>query len=140
MKKFLLTCMILTGGFSMLHAQEVPADNDKKQKERLQALYVAYITKELNLTTEEAQKFWPEHTQFDNEIKAVKEDLPELDKEQKRLDIRKKYQERFIKIIGATRTDRFFIKDREFRRKLAERLRNRIKNRPPVRPNARRGV
>ncbi len=137
MKKIILGIAMIVGSISYLNAQDIPAGDEKAQKEKLQALYVAYITKELNLTSDEAQKFWPEHTQFDAEIKGIKADLPELDRQQKALDIRKKYQERFNKILGGNRTDRFFRKDIEFRKRLADRLRNRLKNRP-IRQNPRR--
>ena len=37
---------------------------DGKNQQKIQALYVAYISQELKLTEEEAQKFWPVHTTF----------------------------------------------------------------------------
>ena len=36
------------------------------KKEKVKALKVAYITEELNLTTEEAQRFWPVYNAFDD--------------------------------------------------------------------------
>lgn len=36
------------------------------KKEKVKALKVAYITDELNLTTEEAQRFWPIYNAFDD--------------------------------------------------------------------------
>ena len=56
------------------------------------------------------------------ELKAVKKDLSELDKQQARLDIKKKYQENFNKIIGTNRCERFFRMDGEFKRKLVDRV------------------
>lgn len=143
MKKLLLILFLFWGSIGVVNAQNDPPQqqppvDEAKQTEKLQALYVAYITKELNLTTDEAQKFWPVHTEFDKEIKAVKQDLPELDKQQAVLNIKKKYQERFTRIINADRTERFFRKDGEFRRKLIERLRKMRQNRPGPRPGLRR--
>lgn len=37
----------------------------KEKKEKIKALKVAYITEKLDLTTEEAQKFWPIYNAFD---------------------------------------------------------------------------
>lgn len=37
----------------------------KDKKEKIKALKVAYITEKLNLTAEEAQKFWPIYNTFD---------------------------------------------------------------------------
>lgn len=97
---------------------------DGKKEQKVQALYVAYITQELKLTEDEAQKFWPVHAQYDNEIKSLRSEASELERQQAVLNIKKKYQDRFTKILGAQRTNDFYIKDGEFRKKLIERLRN----------------
>lgn len=115
MKKFILSLIIFAG----LAAQAQPASD---RQEKVEALYVAYMTRELNLTGEDAQKFWPVHAQFDNEIRALKMESSELDRQQAVLNIKKKYQDRFTRILGATRTNDFFVKDGEFRKKLVERL------------------
>ena len=98
--------------------------NDPKKEQKIQALYVAYITQELKLTEDVAQKFWPVHAQYDNEIKGLRGESSELERQQAALNIKKKYQDRFTKILGAQRTNDFYIKDGEFRKKLIERLRN----------------
>ena len=74
-------------------ADELQGDDSKK----IQAMEVAYITKELNLTPEEAQKFWPVFNRYRNDAKAVLNDpsiVDILDKQQKILDIRKKIPNR----------------------------------------------
>ena len=81
MKKYLLIVTLLFGSFSMAFAQESQPGNDLNKQEKIQALYVAYVTQQLALTPDEAQKFWPLHTQFANDLKAVKHELPELVKE-----------------------------------------------------------
>ena len=90
--------------------------------EKIEALYVAFITHELNLSEEDAQKFWPVHAQYDADLKALKMDMPELDRQQAVLNIKKKYQDKFIKVLGRERTDEFYRKDAEFRKRLVERL------------------
>lgn len=95
-----------------------------KNAQKVQALYVAYITQELKLTEDEAQKFWPVHAMYDNEIKALRAESPELERQQAALNIKKKYQDRFAKILGPARTNDFYVKDGEFRKKLIERLKN----------------
>ena len=137
MKKYLLILTLLLGSFSLAFAQENQAGDDQAKQDRIKALYVAYVSKQLDFTPEEAQKFWPVHTQFENELKAVRPALSELDKEQARLDIKKKYQDNFNKIIGANRCERFFKLDGEFKRKLMERVQRQRNN--PQRPKMRRG-
>jgi Skp family chaperone for outer membrane proteins len=137
MKKILLITTIFMGSLFAAVAQDDQAGNDNARQEKIKALYVAYITQQLNLTEAEAQKFWPLHAQFENDIKAVKADLPELEKQQAVLNIKKKYQENFNRILGANRCERFFQMDGEFKRKLLDKIR---KQREQQRPKLRRGV
>ena len=131
MKKYLLILTLLLGSFSVAFAQE---GNDQTKQEKIQALYVAYVTQQLQLTPDEAQKFWPLHTQFANDLKGVNKDLPELTKEQARLDIKKKYQDNFVKIIGSNRCERFFRMRDEFnKRLLKDRIQNNQQRQRPIR-------
>ena len=139
MKKYLLILTLLFGSFSMAFAQENKAGDDQAKQDRIKALYVAYVSKQLDFTPEEAQKFWPVHTQFENELKSVKHDQPELVKEEARLNIKKKYQQNFTQILGSNRCDRFFRMNDEFKRKLRERLQKQGNNPQRPRPNMGRG-
>ena len=113
--------LILSFGIRVFAQQH---EDQKSQK--IQALYIAYITRELQLTETEAQKFWPLHNQFDSELKSIHQNnLPELESEEASLKVKKAYRDRFSKILGPNRTDDFFKKDAEFRKKLIERLKNR---------------
>jgi hypothetical protein len=138
MKKYLLILALALGSIFSVKAQDdLPADANKRQ-EKIEALYVAYVTQQLSLTPDEAQKFWPLHTQFVNELKGVNKSLPELDKQQQFLNIKKKYQDGFNKILGTNRCERFYRIDGEFKRKLLERMNNRKMNNQQ-RPGFRRG-
>lgn len=55
---FTLLLVIVLANFSF-------AQGFKEKKEKIKALKVAFITEKLNLTTEEAQKFWPIYNAFD---------------------------------------------------------------------------
>ena len=127
MKKFLLIATILLGGF-FAKAQDVQPGDETQRQEKIQALYAAYITQQLQLTPDEAQKFWPVHAQFTAELKSVKPDMPELEKQQAILNIKKKYQDNFNHILGPNRCERFFRMDGEFKKKLLERIRNKQNN------------
>ncbi|MBK8712715.1 MAG: hypothetical protein IPL97_12710 [Niastella sp.] len=132
MKRILLIVSLILGSISFVSAQEPGDDATKVQK--IQALYVAYITQQLKLTEAEAQKFWPVHSQYDAEIKAVGLGGNELDRQQSVLNIKKKYQDRFTKIIGADRTNDFYKTDSEFRKKMVERLKK-LRQQGPNRRN-----
>ena len=131
MKKILIISMILFSFTGAVFAQ-VPQEAVSKQQEKLQSLYVAYITQKLELTSAEAQEFWPVHNDFDREIKGVDINLPELDREQRILDIKKRFEPRFTKILRSPkRVDMLYRSHGEWRRKLIERLRNRQNNQRP---------
>ena len=137
MKKILfsLTMMI---GFLAANAQ-TPEEADVKQQEKIKSLYVAFITQKLELSSAEAQVFWPVHNEFDKEVKAVNMNLPELEREQKILDIKKRYEPRFNKILlNPKRVDKLFRLNGEFRKKLVERISRQRANQQ--RPKLRRGI
>ena len=88
MKKYLLIIIAFLASFSFASAQN-------GRSEKVQALKVAFITQKLNLTSAEAEKFWPVYNNYENEIKSVRtsnRDGDVIDNEQKVLDIRKKYR------------------------------------------------
>ena len=103
MKKYLLILTLFCGSFVSAKAQDDQPINENKRQEKIQALYVAYITQQLQLSPEDAQKFWPVHTQFSTELKSVKPDMPELEKQQVILNIKKRYQDNFNRILGPNR-------------------------------------
>ena len=64
MKKILFLIVILFGFFE-LSAQESDRDRDG-HRERIKALKTAHITEGLNLTPEEAEKFWPIYNEYEH--------------------------------------------------------------------------
>lgn len=118
MKQLLLLVFLFTGLVSQ--AQQPGAAN---REQKIEALYVAYMTKELKLNEDEAKKFWPIHTSYDQEVRAVRNESNEIERQQAVLNIKKKYQDRFVNVLGQERTNNFFIKDAEFRKKLVDQLR-----------------
>lgn len=121
MKHLILYLSFFISSLSIGFAQP-PGQADQKDG-KIKALYVAYITQQLQLTEGEAQKFWPVHASYENEIKATNKQTDVLERQQSELNIKKKYQEKFVAIIGSSRTNNFFIKDAEFRKRMLERLR-----------------
>ncbi|HEX6916081.1 MAG TPA: hypothetical protein VF145_12620 [Chitinophagaceae bacterium] len=124
MKKTILFLAIFTGLGYICTAQ--PPNG-----ERIEAIKTAYITKELNLTSAEAQKFWPVYNEYINELKEAREQnkTDELAFEEKALNIRKKYKPEFRKILNDDdRVNKVFVIDRNFREMLRREMLNRQKN------------
>jgi hypothetical protein len=92
--------------------------NPGDQKRRMEAMEVAYMTRELNLSAEDAQKFWPVFNKYRDEMKAVHGNTgitDPLDRQQRLLDIRKKYRNDFSRTLGQERGIRVFQSEDRFR-------------------------
>jgi hypothetical protein len=108
-------CLFATGTI----AQNKPAGEGRNMEaKKLQAMEMAFITKELNLTPDEAQKFWPVFNQYRNELKSIAKNQSvndQLERQQKVLDVRKRYREDFSKCVDQQRANKVFGVEAEFR-------------------------
>ena len=128
-KLYFILALIITTGFAK--AQDEQASVKKQQD--IEALKVAFISKELDLTPDEAQKFWPVYNQYSKEIKATRIDNPDvLDRDEKILNLRKNYKEQFTKILGPQRVNNMYNAEGRFNQLLfkAMRRQNKLQNRP----------
>ena len=106
-----------------------PLDDDKKQQDNIEALKVAFISKELELTPEEAQKFWPIYNQYSKELAvASKDNVDVLDRDEKVLNVRKRYKEQFVKVLGQPRINKMYGAEGRFHKILIKAMRNRQNN------------
>jgi len=144
MKKIILIIVMALGISAVSLAQD---ENDAGQKgngSRIEALKIAYLTKKLNLSTEEAQKFWPIYNEYMGEIRKTRLDARqnqegEIGTEEKLLNIRKKYNGEFNKALSSEKVNTFFKAEKEFgtvlQKELMERRMQRMENRRPFRGN-----
>jgi hypothetical protein len=140
MKKLILCLVAAFMALPGLYAQEADAG---KKEEKIQSLEIAFISRKLNLNPEEAQKFWPVYNEYKKEVRQVaisqksQPDRDMLDFEQKVLDIRKKYKNEFVGVIGKPRMNEFFKAEREFRGVLLNKIKNQS-GQPRPRPEIKR--
>lgn len=143
-----ITILILVALPIILMAQRGP--RFEENRERIEAQKVAYLTRELNLTPEEAQQFWPVYNEFSEKREAIIKTnrdqmrrLKEMDisgiseKEaeeiadqqlvhaQKMLDLRKAYHSQFKAILPAIKVLKLYKAEEDFKRLLLDRLRGR---------------
>ncbi len=71
--------------------------------ERMRSLEIGYLTKELKLTPEEAEKFWPVYNKYRAELRALPHSEDELERQQQVLNIRKNYRPKFSTILDDKR-------------------------------------
>jgi hypothetical protein len=97
---------------------------------RLEALKIAYITKRLDLSPEEAQKFWPIYNQYAEELKRTRQDAirnskSEIELDEAILNVRKKYSALFTQALSPQKIDIFFKSEKEFGHYVQEEIKNR---------------
>lgn len=117
------------------------AQDRREHYERIEAIKVAFITKKLDLTTEEAQKFWPVYNNYQKELMDLmrkrredrqKTDIAPNDKinadlayESRMLDLKKKYKKLYLKAIPPEKVLLVYQAEREFREHLIKQLNHR---------------
>jgi len=132
MKRLLLTLLVWVCICNISLAQNetnTNNDNNATALNRAEALKIAYITKELNLSAEEAQRFWPVYNTYISEIKnAIKESNGDpLVLEEKILNIRKHYKEELMKVLNSEkRVNTFFIAEHNFNNFIRKEWQNRM--------------
>lgn len=98
--------------------------------ERIEALRIAFITKQLQLTPQEAEKFWPVYNNYDGEMKKMIRDHrqkggSEIELEEKILDMHKKYRGDFLKVVSEDKFNKLMAAERSWRDLLQKELQRR---------------
>lgn len=129
-KFIILTSFLLLGIVLMAQPKELRKKN-QGNPEMVQSLKIAYLTKELGLSSAEAEKFWPIYNSYVEDIKQArltkKEDI--LGVEEEILNIRKKYKNDFRKSLNNSdeRLNKLLNADKNFNNMLRSELQQRKK-------------
>jgi len=153
MKKILLFSFGLFFLTLSITAQQRPPDF--KNREKIRALKTAYITNALDLTSKEAEKFWPIYNAYDKKVATLRfekmrdlrnkvrtrEDFNTLkEKDAKNLlndflkierdilDAKSKLNTQLLKVISGKKILKLYKAEDDFNRHLLQRLRNRPNN------------
>ncbi len=152
MKKELL---ILTTaiGFSLISFAQ-PGGKMEQKKEKVEAMKIGYLTQEMNLTPEEAQKFWPVYNQMNDEIEKLRKERQlaresakinfetmgdaeveklindEMASRQKELDIHKKYVAQYKAVLSIKKVAQFYKAEEGFKRRLLEKIQEKKEHKP----------
>ena len=107
----LICCLVFT-------TQAQPADAPSATaSQNIIGLKMAFVTKQLALTNEEAQKFWPVYYGYTAELRKLRQNKKEdvLAMEEDMLNLRKKYRSEFKKILNTDdRVNKALTVDRDF--------------------------
>ena len=117
-----------------------PGDWDKKRSQ-IEAIKVAFLTDRLNLTPDEAQKFWPVYNSYQREMdglmgqrwrnREANKENPEkalttdLALDRRVLDTKMRYQEAFQRVVSAQKVLALYNAEKDFREYLMKHLHSR---------------
>jgi len=129
--------------------EEVEKMHKNRQEEyaRIKSAKIAFITEHVDLTPEEAQKFWPVYNEMENKreeltrhlMKRFKGDKEkgemtneqaekmmqsQFSQEQALLDLKKEYHIKYTEILPATKVAKLYEAENKFRQMLMERLKH----------------
>ncbi len=152
MKKIAFIVLISCLSVAAISAQAQGKKGKQHQKmtpemrKKIEAYKVAFFTRELDLTPEEAQVFWPIFNEHEDKFKALKKEYrptkrPDLegaseaeiqqmiDKyfefKQKELDLKKEYADKFAKSLPLRKVMMLNHLEREFKHKIIKELKKR---------------
>jgi hypothetical protein len=106
-------------------------------KDKVEALRVSFISQKLNLSTQEAQGFWPLYNEYNDKIKSLRKNFrqqygsvsefksdkeaddflnAEMKMKQGELDLHKEYFEKIKKVLGSKKTAMLIRAEEEFKK------------------------
>jgi len=111
-----------------------------KAREKINAARAAYITQRLDLTTEEAEKFWPLYNEFTQKRHDIRKQYKiakksgqdekalldlDLKSKQQELDLEKEYSDKFLKVLPAQKLVQLRQAEEDFKRLLIRQIEQR---------------
>ncbi len=120
--------------------------SQESKSDKVEALKIAFLTDKLELTSKEAQTFWPLYNEYNSKMeklrKSKKSDFDELknkgenlsDKElevlvkevfaskQKELDLQKEYYDKYVKVLPVKKVALLYQAENQFKRELLRKI------------------
>jgi len=140
-----LCCLLLFSTQSMGQDRRgMNKDDIAQAKEKLEAQKVAFITTQLDMTTEEAQDFWPIYNEFQENMKSLRKSRKEaydqeedpnkqldqfFEMEESMLDLKKEFAGKVRSSIGAEKALQLLHLEKRFAKNVLEKYKNRMKDR-----------
>ncbi|WP_207532786.1 hypothetical protein [Desertivirga arenae] len=108
---------------------------------QLESVKAEYLTRRLNLSPEEAQKFWPVYRNYQKDLHKIMmerrkarqeqkksgEQVDELEFEADILEVRKRYRKEFSEVLPAQKVNLLYQAENDFRQQLIKELGERRK-------------
>jgi phosphomevalonate kinase len=165
MKRILLFALLFwaSGYSNTLIAQGDTDEDNPKRQEKIEVLKRTYISEQLNLTVAEAEKFWPVYNEFNDQRKAIRKSLKQLEKnsntitdekklstqidqisqkKKEEIDLQSAFLKNCLPILGVEKTRKLARLEQDFKKKLMQELKNRREGGGPGggRPGGQKGT
>jgi hypothetical protein len=119
MKKLFSVLVIFCWLTLPVHSQPGPGPEPQGPAAgRIETMKINFITRRLNLSPQEAQRFWPIYRFYSGEKRQAYEvyrhDGNELERQETMLNIRKKYSVEFLRALSPGKINDFFKAENEF--------------------------
>jgi DNA-binding MarR family transcriptional regulator len=152
---FFLLSLLSSAQQGTTSAPTAPKSKEHRESRRdnIESMKIAFLTRKLDLTPEEAQQFWPVYNQYTDKLqelrkkrrmesKDAKHNVDEMsDKDveqsvdnemvfrQKELDIQKEYHAKFKAVLPVKKVAKLYQAEEQFKRVLLDELK---RDKPPV--------
>lgn len=135
---YIITIILATCSYSFAQPRE--------RMERIHAIKVGFITDKVHLTSDQAAKFWPVYNRYEDEMRGLRKRFfdkypkeqgsadeeksrqfieDNLEYQEAKLNISKKYKAEFLKVISAQQLAGLYEAERDFKRMLIQQLKER---------------
>lgn len=157
MKKInlLFAMIVIMVASALAQGNPNPKGQGNLSKDKIEAMKIGFMTKELELTEQQAQAFWPIYNKYEEEKKALRKSIfgdakkgdiviSELSNEEaekminnylmfktKDLDLTKKYVEEYKKVLSTKQVAKLLASEEKFKKMLVNQAGG-----PPNKPNA----
>lgn len=113
------------------------AQSDNGKRERIESFRVAYFTRQLNLTAEESQRFWPVYNAYRADKKKLRQNYrteaggkklsadQQIAYDQKKVDLKKQYKPQLEEALGKEKFNQLLVVEDNFKKELIKMLGNR---------------
>ena len=146
MKRANLLCIVLMvfSFITISHAQDDSKHDDEAKRAKVESAKISFITEQLNLTPQQAEKFWPLYKEFNEKRKEIRKSLSTLRAEtqktslsedqikdnlkaalklrQKEVDTEKEYFEKYQKVISYRQIAELYRSEKQFAMELIRKL------------------
>jgi hypothetical protein len=138
MLKIFMMLMLASPSFAQEDQDDI--NQNEKMRDKVKAARAAFITERLELSPDEAEKFWPVYREYSDKRQSLRHllmdarkskkngsELLELDLKlrQQELDLEKHYSERFLKTISAEKVIKLREAEDDFKKLVLRQIQKR---------------